>query len=305
LIVTHPYNPPQIPLLIPTKTQELPAGRKVSLSWAAIDAKLLFSEHKNIPVTIRSYISSEENMRSFYRVDTTTKMIAVLNGKDEILEGFWGANRSAIYSNFIKAGFYAVTGPTFSVTDESEGRLASHNICMMLRHNRVIQELQKTELVAIPNIYWRNEKDLWKWSDWISAQDELRYISRDFSRTKPKKTFKPQFEGLLKILKNAGRSLHVILVGVGPQKAEHVIRLLSNLDCTCSFVTAYPIMSAIKRGIRIKLRNGNSPVEFKDFSTKRQDLALENLKVVEDYLVNLALDMDCYNISGKSLVLAV
>ena len=86
---------------------------------------------------------------------------------------------------------------------------------MMLRHNRVINNLQKTKLIAIPNIYWRNEQDLRKWSDWISEQDKLRYISRDFSRTKQNKTFRPQFEGLLKILKLAGKSVHVFLVGVG------------------------------------------------------------------------------------------
>ena len=254
LAVSHPCNHPQIPLFIPTRTQELYDGETVSLSWAAIDAKLLFSKHKNIPVITRSHIISEYNMRSFYKVTPTTNMIAVLNGRDEILEGFWGANRPAIYSNFEKIGFYAVTGPTFSVTDESEGRLASHNICMMLRHNRVIKELQKTKLIAIPNIYWRNEQDLREWSDWISEQDKLRYISRDFSRTKQNKTFRPQFEGLLKILKLAGKSVHVLLVGVGVRKAEYVMRMLNEINCTCSFVMGYPIMIAILGGCRIKIK---------------------------------------------------
>jgi len=294
-----------MPLLIPTRTQELSAGGALSLSWAAIDAKLLFSRHKNIPVDTRSHINSEEKMRSFFKVDPNTKVIAVINGRDEILEGFWGANRSEIYSKFEKAGFYAVTGPTFSVTDESEGRLASQNVCMMLRHNRVIQELQHTELVAIPNIYWRNERDLRKWSDWISAQDNLKYISRDFSRTKQTKTFRPHFDGLLEILRRAGRPVHILLVGVGVKKAEYVMRMLNEFACTCSFIIGDPIMTAIAGGCCIKLKKGEHLNIFKDVGSKRQGLALENMKEVEDYFVSLALDMDCYNISDKSLVLAV
>ena len=110
----------------------------------------------------------------------------------------------------------------------------------------------------------------------------MQAISRDFSRTKQTKTFKPHFEGLLEILRRAGRSVHVLLVGVGVKKAEYVMRMLSEIDCTCSFVIGYPIMTAILGGCRIKLKKGehlNVFNVFKDVGTIRQDLALENLKV--------------------------
>ena len=81
--------------------------------------------------------------------------------------------------------------------------------------------------------------------------------------------------------------------------------MLNEINCTCSFVMGYPIMIAILGGCRIKIKKGAHLKVFKDVGIKRHDLALDNLKIVEDYLVSLALDMDCYTISDKSFALAV
>ncbi|HEX6749279.1 MAG TPA: hypothetical protein VF092_18420 [Longimicrobium sp.] len=217
------------------------------------------------------------------RIADGTRILAVLNGRDGLLEGFWGMQRRAFFARLVLGGFSAVTGPTFSITSE-ERKPGSHNVCMLLRHHRVIEEIASTELAAIPNIYWRSTDDAGRWTEWLEANPNVRVVSRDFSRTKDKRAFGSEMAGLLAILNSVSRPFHVVLVGVGPRKARDAMVEVGATGHTCSVVTAYPVLVAIKQGREIVRRGKTGFEAVYSPERSRLDLAVRNIQTMEQYL---------------------
>ena len=283
-----------LPLLIPAKTFEVPESIQFNLRWAAIDAEYLFSEHKASPVEIRSYLESPGSTRKRSRINSDCNLIAVLNGKDDVLEGFWGATgRRNMFKTMEKCGFSLSTGPTFSVLFEREDVAASRNVCMIMRHNKVIEEISKTAIDPVPNIYWRNQNNIDQWIDWIDQHDDMILISRDFSRTKHDPPFSVELDGLLNLLSGLSKRVHVLVAGVGALKAKKVLIKLNEVGCTCSFITSDPIMQAISGGNKLVV-NGDDIEWQKAPSVSRSDLAPKNLLDLENYLIDLASNLPIY-----------
>ena len=103
-----------------------------------------------------------------------------VNGKDDILEAFWGMPRNEFFANLRNSSFCAVTAPTFSVVADCKNTPASHNVCMLLRHNRVLDEIHKAGLVAIPNLYWRTVSDQKRLTEWLQEREVLHRIQGFF-----------------------------------------------------------------------------------------------------------------------------
>jgi|GEM_PF-1847442 len=284
-----------LPILIPTRTNEL-AARELPLRWIAVDAKTLFTRHRRGPVQTRPFLNSPAKMRETLRASASTRLLAVLNGRDLLLEGFWGMPRRECLLKVREAGFSAVTGPTFSITSE-DATPASHNICMLRRHHRVVQEIEGAALLPIPNLYWRAPIDLQQWKDWFAANPMVNIVSRDFSRTKDKRSFQAELGGLFNLLAAIGRPLHILLVGVGVRKAREAFIKLSELACTCSLVTASPVMQAIKRGQEFSFRVKGQPTDVFNPAKDRFDLALANIQVMEEYLLEITADLPGYGAS--------
>ncbi len=231
-----------------------------------------------------------------------TKLLAIFNTTDDYLEGFWGMKRMELYRQLELCGFSAMTGATFSVTKESEKMPASHNIAMMLRHNQVIDEVGKTSLNPIPNIYWRGKTDRDKWSQWLNENKNVHSISRDFTLTKrSKKQFLMHFSGLLEILENVHRPIHVILIGVGIKWAIElrVIERLIEIGCTCSLL-ASDIVFYSKYGRRL-IVGDNVMWEFNPKISK-EGLFESNLKIAQKSILESIRPLFNPNKSTNSLL---
>lgn len=157
------------------------------------------------------------SLRHALRVSHDTHLVAVLNGRDEILEAFWGwgkDRRIAFLHHLRNLDVRVVTGPTFSITGSEP---ASHSAYMLARHHTVVQEIACAGLLAVPNLYWRNPRDLRDWAIWLRANPDVVIISRDFSRTKHRTVFLQELRYLIRIIRSTARPFHVLLVGTGPQ----------------------------------------------------------------------------------------
>lgn len=303
-LIQHPLSMP-FPLLIPTRTNEyipLIRDKRLPLRWVAVDAKELFTQHIYSPAQPRSYLQTPEQVRTRLRVDSNCNVLGILNGNDRALEGFWGMPRRAFFRQLESCGFIGVTGPTFSIIPESDSLPASHNVLMLMRHNRVMEEVATTTLTPIPNIYWRNMRDRYKWVEWLTNNGSIHVISRDFSRTKQQKSFRPEFEELLEILGAVKRPLHVLMPGVSFGKAKQVFKELDALSCTASIVTASPVMKAMEGGKQLIFRGSEPPVEIKSHRVARGELVWRNIEVIERYFLELVSTLETYHsISRESL----
>jgi hypothetical protein len=273
----HPDLTP--PLFIPSATSR--SKSVLDLSWAAVDLEELLTVPKGKPSNLSGALASSE-FRRVLKIQDETRLIAVLNGQDEVLEGFWGMkpNRALLYNALSDRGFTIVTGPTFSVIDETSGFPAPHNIVMLRRHNQVLSEIGAWGFVAAPNIYWRNERTRERWASWLRTHS-VRFVARDFSRAKQDEWYEVEWGNLLSLLQNVGRPLHIFLTGVGRSRGPRAIRDLTRLGHSVSIVSSFPIRLGIG-GRRITFTEG--PVNIaRDSSMSLQELVLSNLATVERY----------------------
>lgn len=275
----------QFPTFIPLGTHE--AASALNLLWVGVDIKGLVTQRRRKPASPKKFLL-QEDIGSYLNVPKETRLLAVLNGQDKLLESFWGMRRKAFFELLKERGFEVVTGPTYSITSEESGFPASHNIFMQRRHHRAIEEIQDAGLVAVPNLYWRNESDMERWVAWLSKQKDLYYVTFDFSRNKDATNFELELVGLMQILRLLNKPLHVMLVGVGSANGLKAIKCLSDLNCTASVVSSRPVRVAASGGNRLQIaasgKLGSS--QYKELA--RGELVGKNIRVMEEYLINQA-----------------
>jgi hypothetical protein len=205
------------PLFIPLATDEV--GQSLQVPWVGADMKFLLTNpvSRGRAASPTTKLNSRVDVKQYLNAGASTQLMAILNGTDDRLERLWGMNeagRRNFFALLRRRGFQIVTAPTFSVTDETSGFPASHNVLMLRRHHRVLREIHEAGLVAVPNLYWRAEQDRQELVAWINYNDVFA-VSLDFSRSKPSSSFSQRLEDLLKVLRGLNRPVHVFLVGVG------------------------------------------------------------------------------------------
>lgn len=288
-----------LPPFVPLRTHELPlADHAAGFDWVGVDLKTLFSLRDDGTITLRDPFRSGRGVRSFLGVSERAHLIAVLSGKDDLLEGFWGADRPRLLRHLADIGFVACTGPTFSVYEQvrEADRLlggdrvaqdfrpvpAAHTAVMFRRHHRCLAEAVGVSLVPVPNLYDLTAHHRETWAGWLRASPNVHCVTRDFSRTPMDgDDYRRHLSGLIEILRGAGRPLHVLLVGVGLGKAEGTRALIQEAECTVSVVTGDPIVHAITGGKG--LNAGGTGYEPRP-EVSRSDLALSNLRAFADLI---------------------
>jgi hypothetical protein len=291
---------PQFPLVIPHSTHESP--EILPLKWAGIDIRHLLSDSRKKPLHSRALLNGKVSLRERLKLNPNTKLLSILNGNDWKLEGFWGmSSRYELYDQLEYHNFHAVTGPTFSVTDEDKGFPAFHNIIMQMRHHRVMEELQGINMLSIPNIYWRDKRDREKWAEWLAHQGDIHIISREFSRTKNPFSFPKALDEFVDFLSRVGRPFHVLLVSVGYGNGVLALQRLAEIGCTASVITSSPIREAITKGCRLEITESSKLSPIQDRSVSNGQLVLPNLRTVEQYLIRHVVDLPPY--SGKQELL--
>ncbi len=284
------------PLLIPFQTAELPEGTRLPLGWAGVRLSELVN--KGSGGGSASQLLASENIREELRVSPETKVLALLNGKDDRLAALWGMDRSKLYDRAEQHGIEAITGPTFSISSEREGdprTPAAQNVIMQKRHHKVLAEIDaQTTATPIPNLYWRGRRDREKWAEWLE-ENQVQVVYRDFTMTTQKENFRPELAGLIEILGRVDRPMHV-LAGVGIGKAKWTIRRLGEKGHTCSIITSGPIYTGVIGGKKVTRENGD--IEKTESDASRPTLAKENLDVAEAYLQNIASELSSYEGGG-------
>lgn len=284
LRASHPL-PPDLPPFIPLRTNELAPEAAVPVPVVGVDLRTLLSRHKGRGADLRPWVKSNPaSLLSSLRASPEAKVLAVLSGQDDVLEAFWGTNRRRIASELAKRGFLGATGPTFSVYDSDP---SSHQLCMLLRHHRTVQDLQKGGLDVAPNLYWRDHRDRDRWVEWLRRESTVRTVSREFARTKDPNRFSVELAGLIEILQRSERPFHVITAGIGIRKAHLAQEALAKIGCTLTLVAADPVMAAIKHGRALTFLGDAKPMYVRRPRVTRQELAAANVSAAAQYLNRL------------------
>lgn len=281
--------PRAFPLFIPTYTHKYKAGL-LPLSWAAADMRILFKSRRKSGADVQPYFGDEEQARQYLRVNPSCQLLAVLNGPDWMLESFWAMPRQDALAHLAAIGFGTGTGATYSVTALTTAGTPvpyAHHTAMLLRHHRVLDEMQAAGMCATPNLYWLDGdlRELNRWADWLRNTPAVQVVSRDFTATTHWSVISKKVTELIYLLRRAGRRFHVLVVGSGRANAPRILRALANAGHTASIVTSAPILKALS-GVKYELdANGTSSEAACEPDTYPFPLLIEhNLAVFEDIL---------------------
>lgn len=283
----------RLPLLIPSQTRQLPQNSRVSC--AAILAYDFLCSDRRLFVKPSKHLRSDIDLRKYFRIAKSGNAIGVFNSKDDLLEKLWRTDRKKIYSALKKSNFLAVVGPTYSINkfDSKVSIPESHSVVMLRRHGRILQELSDNGIFPIPNIYWRGYYDLNKWLKMMDNNESISVISRDFSCTKRDNLeYHIMVNQFIEFLSMVDRKIHVIVNGVGHAKAQKLLTRISEVGCTCSFVTSDPVL----KGRNGKIITDNFSVEKSDLGFG--DLAIQNVLNFESHLQKVASSFSTYSYSS-------
>ena len=234
LAVLRLRQPPiQFPSLILSRTDCLPRDIMLPDPWVGVHLRTLLPLIRAAPAGEGSALE----LRSRLRANEDARLIGILNGDDDLLESLWQINRRHVFRQLHAARLEALTGPTFSVAAEDGANPASHNVVMLLRHHRFCAEASSAGFHVIPNVYWRSGRDRADWVSWLHRNSAVTVVARDFSRTKQRESFRPEFDGLLEILKAAPRPTTVLITGVAEEKMKETRQALHGVGASVCFVS--------------------------------------------------------------------
>ena len=285
-ITQRQYNFPRyIPIYASTQH-----GNAEVADWVAVDASILFNFPTPTTAVLKPVFNDADTVRKHLHVTSDCKLIAVLNGKDWMLEQFWAAPRVAILQLLASIGFSACTAPTFSVTElttESTPVPYSHHTAMLMRHHKVMAEISAAGLCSIPNLYWidNDRREMARWAEWLRNNPEVYTVSRDFTSTKHWSAIEPKLMELTDMLKLVGRKFHVLIIGTGFSNAVTVMRALRQAGHEVTIVTAAPCHKGLHGSKYIIEESGNRAAVSCDPSEySLPELIDYNIKVFKETL---------------------
>jgi hypothetical protein len=268
--------------MIPTLTDRMDAGTELNVGWFGIQLISLLTVRDDGSGTAKAW-PSRQQLQIAQRVGSSVKPIVALHGDDRLLRAFWGMDRPRFYQMLCGVGVEIVTGPTFSVFDDSSRWPASTSVMMLLHHNRILEELYRYGFIAAPNIFCRSDRDKLNWIAWLTEHPEVSLLSRDFSCTPIASSYLPELQELTNIINAVGRKFHVLVQGIGIAKAAQTIATLESVGATCSIMTGQPHLLGRGGEAITRLQGGLS--RRRSLSLPRGELGLQNLGVFADWLL--------------------
>lgn len=276
------------PLFVPMATSYFKDGDyRLPVRFAAADIQTLYNSQ-----TLRSSFDTAQTARDHLRVDVDCELIAVLNGKDCLLENLWGMGEEKRRHSFLRLseiGFSVGTGATYSVTGRTtEGRPTphAHNVAMLMRHHQVVDEINASGLFAVPNLYWLDGdvREIQRWAKWLIKNPQICTISRDFTLTKNTQTVLAKLRELKYLLDLTGRSFNVMIIGTGAANAPLVVKSLAEAGHMVTIITSSPIYDARLTAQKYHFKNGVI-IKEKDTITDFSELIIHNMIVFEQALL--------------------
>lgn len=292
------------PVFIPDQTYNLPEDVTLNCEWAAIGLKRLISQPRDLPARPHSWLARSSFVRQKARVGKNSRLLAIFNAKDDLLESFWGMERLEFYDALVASKFDAVTGPTFSInkfaSEDNKTRIPdSHSAMMLNRHHRVMTELAERFCVPIPNIYWRNDKDLEKWRKWLMRNENVFCIYRDFSATKGE-DYEQFLDDLFDMVSAVDRPLHLLATGIGCARAATVVRKFADVGCKVSIISSDPIVKGNKNKALV-YKGENRPDVIPMPDQKLSEIAVANVRVMEQHLRAVTDALPTYSTTSGSI----
>ena len=180
------------------------------------------------------------NLRARFGIPVSSQVLLVNFAKDAILESMWTAQYDVVAS-IAASRLDAVIAPNYSVF-WTEPRM--EQLINMKRSLINFAQLRTQKVPAIPHIYWRREKDLERWAEWIHANPSVDVISVNLQTFKSSDEWDFALQGLKWLV--AALPPNTLFLLAGKTKAEWIARL-KDIVPNLSLINKTPYVNAFQR----------------------------------------------------------
>lgn len=216
-------------------------GRTLDRTWKAIRLEDFWK---------RTRRSTATTLREALAVDPATKILLLLNAKDDRLdEKVWHPRHRFVRSlEFWRPD--AVAGPSYSLWDGDPWLEREYSILKSLRLFGLFQE---HGIAAIPNVYWGDESQRARWALWLNDNPMVAIITMDLQALG--QVLEPRFVAELRAFRSTlAKPPSLLVSGVA---REGFVRDLQSVWPNSSF-TANNFVQAYMRREAIPRANGTT-----------------------------------------------
>ena len=228
----EPDLPPVVPILYNGCGRETPFMAPA----ACLPLYSLFRRHGG-----KARYADAAAVAQAFRFDAGMPVILTGVAEDAPLERWWnlGPGRSEAIRGLRDLGVSLVTTPNFSLFTDRPRWDDMHS---MKRIAITHEEFLREGLPAALHVNARTERDWERWTEYVSSRDEVTHVSFDFG-TGAGWTDRSRWHAvqLVALARNAGRPLHLVVRGRGPES-----RILPRLVAVFDEMTVLETTSFIK-----------------------------------------------------------
>ena len=209
------------------------------------------------------------------------KTILFSSGRDTLIENLWlEAESLSFYIKIKEAGFSLATGFNFSIFwgECPIGQEANTKKSLITS-----REYENAGVDSIPHFYWHNDFQLRRRLDFLARNPKINFITINCQCYR-EEDFPILAKGIRFFIRNLDREIHFLLEG-GP--LVKILPYLQDVAPAIHVASKNPGLDAWN-GKRLEVRNG-SLKRINDFQTPKGSLVVENFKVYELYLKEMAL----------------
>jgi hypothetical protein len=189
--------------------------RRVARAEADVVAVPLFRVLRHLTRTeYGCRFKSPSEIRRFFRVKETARMILVGVAFDRQLEWFWNKHRTAGVGALLEhLDCACVTAPNFSFfTDVPRYHILYNRKRILLSMER----LSSAGVAVVPHLNALTDADWEFWLGFLREHDEISVVAKEFQTGNRRKvTGDSSFEKLVELQQRLGRPLHPLLIGAG------------------------------------------------------------------------------------------
>jgi hypothetical protein len=200
---------PLLPLVAPMIYHGNRRSRPFAAPIVAISLDKLY-RHKSGEPRFRS----RAELAAEFKIGPATRILVSGIGKDDVVERWWSLSdkRAAIIRNLRDdLGVELVTVPNFSLAVNWPRWCDLHS---MKRIALCWHELATSGLSVALHPNGRTEKDFERWTGFIAARPEIRYLSFEFTTGASGPAQSMKYAGkLVELARAAGRPMHLIVMG--------------------------------------------------------------------------------------------
>lgn len=188
-------------------------------------------------------LSTPDEVRGKFGISKSTKIVLLCFGYDNLIERIW-TDKRVVLPKIAALNFDLVTGINYSVWLDQPHLERLFNLKRSLI---TFKEFQELGVPAIPHIYWFGQRDILRWCEWLSNNNNVKFVAIDLQTERKDRIWNQTLDDLKFFVSNLDRKIHFLIIGPSVTKRIEQLKTilpnftLANSACSRKAASGYLI----------------------------------------------------------------